>query len=55
VELAAAAGVPRLILTHHDPSHDDEFMRGFERRARLLAKELGSGMEVACAFEGLVV
>ena len=28
VELAALAGVRRLFLTHHDPSHDDEFIAG---------------------------
>jgi len=52
VELAAAAGVRRLILTHHDPSHDDAFVAGIEQRARTLASELGSGMEVSCAYEG---
>ena len=52
VELAAAAGVRRLFLTHHDPSHDDLFVENIEQRARALAKELGSSMEVSCAYEG---
>ncbi len=52
VELAAAAGVRRLLLTHHDPSHDDSFVNGLEQRARWLAERLGSSMEVACAYEG---
>ena len=53
VQLAAAAGVRRLLLTHHDPSHDDDFLRDVERRARELANQLGSAMEVTCAYEGL--
>ncbi len=52
VELAAAAGVRRLALTHHDPTHDDTFVAEIEKRARDLAKGLGSPMEVFCAFEG---
>jgi phosphoribosyl 1,2-cyclic phosphodiesterase len=52
VELAAAAGVRRLFLTHHDPSHDDAFVANIEQRARQLAQDLGSSMEVSCAYEG---
>ena len=53
VEIAAAAGVDRLILTHHDPSHDDQFLQDLETRARALAEQLGSPAEVVCAYEGL--
>jgi phosphoribosyl 1,2-cyclic phosphodiesterase len=52
VELAAAAGVRRLYLTHHDPLHDDAFVASIEQRARQLAQSLGSNMEVSCAYEG---
>jgi ribonuclease BN (tRNA processing enzyme) len=52
VELAAVAGVRRLFLTHHDPSHDDEFVAGVERKAQELARQLGSPLEVWCAYEG---
>ena len=55
VQMAAAAGVRRLFLTHHDPAHDDSFLRDVEDRARALARELHSRMEVACAYEGLEV
>ena len=55
VELAAAAGVRRLILTHHDPSHDDGVVADIEARARALAAQLGSPLEVSCAYEGLEV
>ncbi len=52
VELAVLAGVSRLFLTHHDPSHDDEFIAGVERNAQELARSLGSKLEVCCAYEG---
>jgi hypothetical protein len=55
VELAAAAGVRRLYLTHHDPSHDDAFLAGVEKRARELAERLNSPLEVHCAYEGCEV
>jgi phosphoribosyl 1,2-cyclic phosphodiesterase len=53
VEMAAAANVKRLYLTHHDPAHDDEFLHTIEGRARKLAKQLHSPLEVSCAYEGL--
>jgi ribonuclease BN (tRNA processing enzyme) len=55
VQVAAAAGVRRLFLTHHDPSHDDDFLREVEKRAREVANQLGSAVEVVCAYEGLEV
>jgi CheY-like chemotaxis protein/phosphoribosyl 1,2-cyclic phosphodiesterase len=51
-QIAAAAGVKRLILTHHDPSHDDAFLSGIEKRAQELAASMGSSMKVSCAREG---
>jgi len=33
VETAAAAGVRRVALTHHDPTHDDVFLAALEQRA----------------------
>ena len=52
VQIAEAAGVRRLALTHHDPEHDDEFVADIERKARALAAQSGSGLDVFCAFEG---
>jgi phosphoribosyl 1,2-cyclic phosphodiesterase len=52
VELAAAAGVRRLVLTHHDPTHDDAFVAEMERQARELARARSPELEVSCAFEG---
>ncbi len=34
VQIAAAAGVRRVALTHHDPGHDDHFVADIERKAR---------------------
>ena len=55
VQIAAAAGVRRLALTHHDPGHDDHFVENIERKARTLASQLGNGLDVFCAYEGCEV
>ena len=52
VEVAAAAGVRRLALTHHDPDHNDKFVAGIEDRARALASRHGPSLDVFCAYEG---
>jgi CheY-like chemotaxis protein/phosphoribosyl 1,2-cyclic phosphodiesterase len=52
VQIAAAAGVRQVALTHHDPSHDDPFVADIERKARALALQLGTGLDVCCAYEG---
>ena len=53
VALAAAAGVRQLVLTHHDPLHDDGFVDEIEKRARGYAEQLGVPVAVCCAYEGL--
>ena len=52
VQVAAAAGARRLALTHHDPSHDDDFVAAIERKARTLAWQRDPGLDVFCAYEG---
>ena len=52
VEVAAAAGVKRIELTHHDPEHNDLFIADIEQRARAVAEKRGSPLEVFCAHEG---
>ncbi len=52
VQIAAAAGVRRVALTHHDPTHNDHFVADIERRARALALQRGTGLDVFCAYEG---
>jgi len=51
VRIAAAAGVKRVALTHHDPGHDDAFIEDIERSARALALQIGAGLDVFCAYE----
>jgi len=51
--IAAAAGVKRLFLTHHDPAHDDAFLDRMEASSRDLATSLGSPVEISGAREGL--
>jgi CheY-like chemotaxis protein len=50
--VAAAAGVKRLFLTHHDPMHNDDFLDGIELKTRAAAAALGSRVEISCAREG---
>jgi CheY-like chemotaxis protein/phosphoribosyl 1,2-cyclic phosphodiesterase len=52
VEVAAAAGVKRVALTHHDPEHNDLFVADIEQRARAMAEKRGYALEVFCAHEG---
>jgi len=52
VQIAAAAGVRQVALTHHDPGHDDHFVADIERKARALALERDGGLDVFCAHEG---
>jgi CheY-like chemotaxis protein/phosphoribosyl 1,2-cyclic phosphodiesterase len=52
VQIATAASVRRVALTHHDPGHDDHFVADIERNARALALQLGKGLDVFCAYEG---
>jgi CheY-like chemotaxis protein/phosphoribosyl 1,2-cyclic phosphodiesterase len=52
VRIAAAAGVRKLALTHHDPGHDDSFVADIEVKARALAQQCGPELDVFCAYEG---
>ncbi len=53
VELAAAAGVKKLALIHHDPLHDDAAMDEIERCAIAFAATTTTPPEVFCACEGV--
>lgn len=53
VEVAARAGVRRLVLFHHDPSHDDAALDEIALQARSRAE--GRVEEVIVAAEGLTV
>ena len=51
VRLAAATGVRRLALFHHDPAHDDDALDALLEGAQRLAAEIGR-FEVSSASEG---
>jgi phosphoribosyl 1,2-cyclic phosphodiesterase len=50
---AAAAGVKRLLLTHHDPLHDDWEIARLENQARREGNKIG--VQVDAAYEGLEI
>jgi phosphoribosyl 1,2-cyclic phosphodiesterase/CheY-like chemotaxis protein len=52
VSLALEAKVKKLILFHHDPSHDDDKIDEMLEGARLLVVDSGQPMEVEAAQEG---
>ena len=52
VSLALDAGVRKLILFHHDPTHDDEMIDQMVQAARKLAAKSESYLEVEGAREG---
>jgi ribonuclease BN (tRNA processing enzyme) len=35
IEVAERAGIKKLVITHHDPEHDDEFLLGVEKECQL--------------------
>jgi phosphoribosyl 1,2-cyclic phosphodiesterase len=53
VDLAAAAGCPRLLLFHYEPEHDDDTMDGIVADARAYAGEVAPGLVVEAATEGM--
>jgi phosphoribosyl 1,2-cyclic phosphodiesterase/CheY-like chemotaxis protein len=55
VSLALDANVKKLILFHHDPSHDDRMIDEMLERARLLVVERDGTMEVEAGREGAEV
>jgi phosphoribosyl 1,2-cyclic phosphodiesterase len=38
-EVAQQAGVKQLVVTHHDPDHDDEFLKGVEMQCQQIFKD----------------
>lgn len=52
IEIAADAGVGRLVLSHFDPSHSDKDLDGILLKAKGLAKKMGKGLKCELAFEG---
>lgn len=53
VDLATDANVGKLMLFHHDPNHDDDFIDAMLATARALAKKRKSKIEVDASREGM--
>jgi diguanylate cyclase (GGDEF)-like protein len=53
VDVALAAGVRRLVLFHHDPTHDDAMVERMESEARARVAARGQALDVIAAREGL--
>jgi phosphoribosyl 1,2-cyclic phosphodiesterase len=55
VALAADAEVKKLVLFHHDPTHNDEMIDKMASIARVAAEHLGKPLEVEPAREGVEI
>jgi phosphoribosyl 1,2-cyclic phosphodiesterase len=55
LEMAHAAQVRKLVLFHHDPTHDDEMLDQIGSDAQRLAARAGLDAEVVVAAEGLSI
>jgi phosphoribosyl 1,2-cyclic phosphodiesterase/ActR/RegA family two-component response regulator len=55
VRLAIQAKVKRLLLFHHDPTHDDLTIDGMVAHARELAAREGSPLQIEAAAEGMEI
>ncbi|MDE3100883.1 MAG: MBL fold metallo-hydrolase [Chloroflexota bacterium] len=53
VDVAARAGVRRLVLYHHDPDRSDDALDEIGKRAQELARERAGDLEVLVAYEGM--
>ncbi len=54
VNLGLKANVNQLILFHHDPMHDDEYLDTLHDDAQKIVKESGSDMDLLMAREGSI-
>jgi diguanylate cyclase (GGDEF)-like protein len=52
-DVAMAAGVARLVLFHHDPTHDDDAIKRIEDKQRARAAAAASALELFAAAEGM--
>ncbi|HYR88842.1 MAG TPA: diguanylate cyclase [Terriglobia bacterium] len=52
-DICAAAGVPRLAIFHHDPTHDDDFIKRLEQTQRSRVLAMKWPLDVFAAAEGM--
>jgi CheY-like chemotaxis protein len=55
LNVAMAANVKQVVLSHHDPEHDDDFLDGLEARCQDQVRTAGSDLNVVVAAEGLEI
>jgi CheY-like chemotaxis protein/phosphoribosyl 1,2-cyclic phosphodiesterase len=55
LDVAMAADVKQVVLSHHDPEHDDEFLDRLQERCQNQIRGLGSNLDVTVASEGLEI
>jgi CheY-like chemotaxis protein len=55
LDVAMAAKVKKVILSHHDPAHDDDFLDAMQQRCQERVHALGSNLQVAFAAEGMEI
>lgn len=55
VDYAVRAHIKRLVLFHHDPTHDDEMIDELLARCRARAEAAGSSLQVEAAAEGATI
>jgi len=55
LEVAMAANVKQVILSHHDPEHEDDFLDKLEAHCKEYVRNAGSDLNVALAAEGLEI
>ncbi|HEY3226253.1 MAG TPA: MBL fold metallo-hydrolase [Planctomycetota bacterium] len=55
IAAAAGAGVRRLVLFHHEPTHPDAVMDKMAKQSRALARKASKRMELLVAKEGMTV
>jgi CheY-like chemotaxis protein/glyoxylase-like metal-dependent hydrolase (beta-lactamase superfamily II) len=55
LDVAMAANVRQVVLSHHDPDHDDDFLDALEAHCQDQVRAVGSNMNVLLAAEGLEI
>jgi phosphoribosyl 1,2-cyclic phosphodiesterase len=55
VKIALEANIKTLILFHHDPAHDDNFIDSILEAAKKISWQAGSNMKIIAAQEGLEI
>jgi len=55
LEVAMAANVKQVILSHHDPEHDDDYLDKLQAHCQEYVRRTGSDLNVTLAAEGLEI